>query len=791
MRVALWGRKVAAAALALGVAVVIAASSAFAAASDDSILIKGNRRIDAAAIRAHFKGNGTDSLDPAAINAALKELYATGEFEDIKISRAGSRLIVKVVEAPTIAQLQFEGNKHLKDKDLNDAVTLRARGPLTKAAVHNDVERIIEYYHQAGRYDVEVTPKTIAHGEGRVDLVFEIKEGGKTGVKHIVFVGNRSFAESRLKGVIKTSESDWLAFFRTNDVYDIDRLENDGELLRHFYRKNGFADVRVSASGAYDTAEKGFIITYAIDEGDRYTLGSVNVVSRVESLNSEKLNGVVPLTAGKTFDGEAVDKTVEDIATAAAKAGFPFVAVRSHVSHDASPRIVDVVFTVDDGPHDYIERIVINGNMATREEVIRREFDIAEGDAYNRALVDRALRRLKALPLFKSVKITTEKGSAPDRIILNVKVEEKQTGNFAISGGYSTSAGIIGEVTVSEQNFLGLGQFVKVSLTIGQYLRGGNLSWREPYFLDTPMSLGVDLFYKEVLTSPYQSYGSTTYGAAIKIGAPVADGLTSEARYSLVNQGLSLDPALMDCSATNPPPACLYNGEASAAIKQAVLNGPQWVSSVGSTIAYNTLDNPKNPHEGLRVEVRQDVAGLGGDVDFLRSTGDVRYYHDLGNDIVGMVRGQAGYITPYGGQTLPVMNGFFGGPQLVRGFAVNGFGPRDLTPGTTQDNIGGSKYWATSGELQAPIPGLPPEIALKTAVFADAGSLWGYKGATSFPNLSPSLMTVGDSRQVRSSIGSSLIWDSPFGPLRVDYAYPLTKTPYDVTQRLNFGFGGF
>jgi outer membrane protein insertion porin family len=270
-----------------------------------------------------------------------------------------------------------------------------------------------------------------------------------------------------------------------------------------------------------------------------------------------------------------------------------------------------------------------------------------------------------------------------------------------------------------------------------------------------------------------------------KVIAPLMDGVTSEAHYGLVNQSVSLSPALMECIPPNAATTC-----PSVAVKQAALDGAQWVSTVGSTFTYSSLDNPKSPHNGLRAELRQDVASLPGTVDFLRSAGEVRYYHDRGNDVVGLMRAQGGYITPYGGQTLTLTSSFFGGPQLVRGFAVNGFGPRDVTRGTTQDNIGGSRYWTTSAELQAPIPGMPPEIALKTAFFADAASLWGYRGATSFPSLSQSL-TVADSQRVRSSIGSSLIWDSPFGALRVDYAYPISKASTDVTQRLHFGVGAF
>jgi outer membrane protein insertion porin family len=755
-----------------------------AVASEPTIEVKGNRRVDAQAIRQHFHAS-PDGPSPDAIDAALKELYETGLFEDVKIARFGPRVVVTVVEAPLIERLSFEGNKQVKDKDLANEITLKPRGAMTKAAVREDVARIVEIYRRNGRYQVEVTPTTIARGNGRVDLVFEIREGPKTGVKHIVFVGNREFGESRLKAVIRTTESGWLSFLKTSDVYDADRVENDADLLRRFYLKNGFADAHVSAAAAYDTAQRGFTVTFTIDEGARYQLGTIEIQSRVATLDGASLRDVVHLAQGQVFDGEAVGKTADAIAVSAGKRGFPFVDVRPHADRDSAANIINVVFTLDDGPRRYIERINIHGNTVTRDEVIRREFDVAEGDAYNRGLIDAAERRLKQLPPFKSVKITTENGSTPDRVVLDVDVEEQQTGNISFSGGYSTSVGIIGEVSVSERNFLGLGQYVKASVALGQYLRSGAVSFVEPYFLGDRQSLGLDLFFKEVLTNPYQSYGSESYGGGVKVSAPLMDGVTSEAHYSLVNQAVSLDPTLMACIPPNASTIC-----PSIAVKQAALDGPQWVSTVGSTLTYSSLDNPKKPHEGLRAELRQDVATLPGTVDFLRTTGDVRYYHDLGNDVVGLVRVQGGYIMPYGGQTLPLMSSFFGGPQLVRGFAPNGFGPRDVTPGTTQDNIGGSRYWTTSTELQAPIPGLPPEVALRTAVFADAGSLWGYRGATSFPSLSQSL-TVADSRQVRSSVGSSLIWDSPFGPLRLDYAYPVSKASSDITQRLHFGAGAF
>jgi outer membrane protein insertion porin family len=755
-----------------------------AAAAEPTIVVEGNHRIDAQAIREHFHAS-SDGLAPAAIDAALKELYRTGLFEDVNIVRSGPRLFVTVVEAPLIERLRFEGNKQIKDKELANEIGLKPRSAMTKAAVREDVARIVETYHRNGRYQVEVKPTTTARGDGRVDLVFEIQEGPKTGVKRITFLGNREFGEWRLKGVVKTTESGWFSFLKSSDVYDPDRVENDADLLRRFYLKNGFADAHVSAAAAYDPAERGFTLTFTVEEGARYRLGAIQIQSRVANLDDWSLRKVIPLAQGQVFDGEAIDKAANAIAVAAGKRGFPFVDVRPHANRDSAANIIDVVFTLDDGPRRYVERINIHGNTVTRDEVIRREFDVAEGDAYNRGLIDAAERRLKQLAPFKSLKITAEDGSTPDRVVLDVEVQEQQTGNLSFSGGYSTSVGMIGEVTVSERNFLGLGQYVKVSVALGQYLRSGGVSFVEPYFLGQRMALGFDLFFKDTLTNPYQSYGSQSYGTGIKVSAPLIDGLTSEAHYALVNQSVSLNPTLMACVPPNASTAC-----PSVAVKQAALDGPQWVSTIGSTLAYSGLDNPKSPHEGLRAELRQDVATLPGTVDFLRTTGDVRYYHDFSNDVIGLVRAQGGYIMPYGGQTLPLMSSFFGGPQLVRGFAVNGFGPRDVTPGTTQDNIGGSRYWTTSAELQSPIPGVPPEVALKAAVFADAGSLWGYRGATSFPSLSQSL-TVSDSRQVRSSVGSSLIWDSPFGALRLDYAYPTSQASTDITQRLHFGVGAF
>ena len=755
------------------------------------IVVHGNRAVGADAIRAHFRATPGGELDAAALDAALKALYATGAFEDVQITRTGAGITVTVVEAPVIDRISFEGNRKLKDEDLRKATQLKPRDFLTKAALQADVARVAELYHRRGRYLAEIRPKTIARAGGRIDLALEIDEGAKVGVTRIVFDGNRFFPSERLKANIATAESGWLGFLKSNDVYDPDRLEADREQLRRFYRRNGFVDARViSAVASYDPQLRGIVLTFTLEEGERYRLGAVELTSRVAALDLAALRPIPKLAPGEVLDSEAVERAADDLTLAAARQGHPFVAAEPRLKRNAQAGTIDLTFALDEGARRYVERIVVRGNTRTRDSVIRRELDLAEGDALNRALVARAERRLKALGLFKSVRIGSERGSAADRLMLHVDVEEQKTGDFQVSGGYSNAEGLVADVSISEQNLLGRGQYVKAAATLGQYVYGGSLSVVEPHILGSRASLGADLSYREVLTNPYQSYGSSSYGASMRLGAALNDNTSGELRYSIVRQSLSLNSALMDCSPVNPPAACFANGEASAAVKQAVRDGPTVVSAVGTTAAYNTLDNPRDPRNGLRAEMRQDVAGLGGGAEFLRSTLEVRHYKSFGDDLVGMARFTGGNITPTGGQTLPLASSFFGGPQLVRGFAPKGFGPRDSTPGTTMDNIGGSSYWASTLQLTAPVPGLPPEAGLKVAAFADAGSLWGYRGKTAFPGTSQGFTPV-DSRSVRASVGTSLIWESPFGPLHVDYAYPISKGKHDITQRLSFGAGPF
>ena len=763
---------------ALGPVSALALATEVAAQARETITVEGNRRVDADTVRSYFHAASDGRFDEAARDAALKALLATGLFDNVRIERAGERLIVHLAEAPVLDRVAFEGNKKIKDTDLTAVVQSKPRGTLQRAVVQADANRILEAYRHAGRDDVGVAPQIISRGDGRVDLVYVVTEGAKTTVRQIDFVGNRVFGKRQLAAVIKTSATNMLSFLTGGDEYDPDRISADREQLRVYYRSKGYADASVTTAKAeYDPAIKGFTLTFSIDEGPLYHFGDITVVCNVPGLDSEKLRPLLVARRGAVFNGGALDKTTEALTIELAKLGFPFAQAAPRVSRDAAAQRIDVTFTIDQGPRTYVERIDIHGNTRTRDYVIRREFDIAEGDAYNKTLIDRAERRLKNLNYFKTVKISSQPGSAADRVVLDVEVAEQSTGDFSISGGYSTTDGLLAEVKIGDRNFLGSGKAVSASVTYGQYARGVDLSLSEPYFLGTRVSAGIELYGRQNQSSPYQSYGSDIYGATMQLGTPITEQLGVQYRYSLYNQDITLNTATLTATPSLP-------------IQQAALAGPQWVSAVGSTVTYSTLDNTKSPTNGFKSQLTQDLAGLGGDVNFLRTTEDMRYYHALNDDVVGLVRAQGGYITGWGGKQAPLINSFFGGPTMVRGFAPNGFGPRDLTPGTTMDNVGGSMYWATTAELQSNIPGVPQEYGLNATAFVDAGSVFRYNGPTTFPGSAQSLQ-IANTNVVRSSVGAGLTWASPFGNLTVDYAVPLTKAAYDVVQPLRFSAGGF
>lgn len=752
----------------------MAATAAAGTAARGTIAVEGNRRIDANTIRSYFHPDAEGRYDDAARDAALKALIATNLFDDVRIERAGNGLIVHLKEAKVLERVAFEGNKKIKDENLAAVVQSKARGSLQRATVQADVGRILEAYRHIGRDDVTVVPQIIDRGNDQADLVYSISEGKKTPVKRINFVGNHAFGDRQLNAVIKTSVSSLITLLTGGDAYDPDRVNEDRERLRNYYRDHGYADANVTdARAEYDPSISGFIVTFVIDEGQQYHFGNVGITCNVPGLDSNKLRHLLVPHSGALFDGRALNKTSEALAIEMAKLGFPFAHATPHLDRNPQVHRVDVSFVIDQGERTYIERIEIHGNTRTRDYVIRREFDIAEGDAYNKTLVDRAERRLKNLNYFKTVKITTKPGSASDRVVLDVEADDQATGDFSVSGGYSTTDGWLGEVKIGDRNFYGTGDTVKASVSYGQYAQGAEVSATDPDLFGNHISGGGELFYRQAFSSPYQSYGSNTYGMNLSVGTPITEQTSVLWRYSLYDQDVTI-------------PAGTPTNSVSLPVQQAAAAGPQLVSAVGDTVSYNTLDNSKLPTNGVDSQLRQDLAGLGGDVKFLRTSEDVRYYKSLGSDLVAMVRGQGGYITGWGGQQVPLMNSFFGGPTMVRGFAPYGFGPRDLTPGSTMDNVGGSMYWASTAELQSGIPGVPDEYGLRASAFVDAGSVFGYGGPTTF---SGRTAQIANANIVRSSVGVGLTWLSPFGALTASYAEPLSKAAYDVVQPFNFTAG--
>ena len=835
-------------------AVALAPSQA-AAQTVSSIEVVGNRRVEVETIRSYFKPGPGGRLDNAAIDDGLKALIETGLFQDVQISRPGGRVVVTVIENPVINRIAFEGNKKLKDEQLTAEIQSKARGTLSRPMVQSDAERIVEVYRHSGRYDVTVNPQIIERPNNRVDLVFTIVEGPKTGVRVIRFEGNNFYSSYRLKDIIKTHESNWLSFLGNNDVYDPDRVEADRDLLRRFYLKHGFADVQVVAAlTEYDPDRKGFIVTFKIEEGQQYRVGSVNFESSIANLNVNSLRSFSQISVGQLYNVEALEKSVEDMQIEASRRGYAFAVVKPRGDRDFEHHTVSVVFSIEEGPRTYIERINIRGNTRTRDYVIRREFDVAEGDAYNRALVDRAERRLKNLDFFKTVKITTEPGSSSDRVILDVDVEDKSTGDFSVSGGYSTTDGALGEVSISERNFLGRGLYAKAAVQYGQFTRGLSLSYVDPYLLDYRVALGLDAYYRQQLPNNFIAYGTKTIGFSPRLGFQLREDLSLQLRYSIYQQTISLPFFLDNCNnnpanpllAFNPTPAfallngfapgstqtvggqtvtdiggqglwCFNDGEASLPVRKELAGGAALTSALGYTLNYNTLDNNKNPTDGLLIDFRQDFAGVGGDVSYLKTTIDGKYYTPLVGDVVGLIHLQSGMLNKIGNNELRMLDHFQMGPNLVRGFAPNGIGPRDINPYGTQDALGGTKFWGASLELQMPFWFLPKEVGLKGAVYADAGGLWDYQGPTTWAATgelttpfgqpggnsncirptttnppSPGTCTglvYDSSNVVRSSVGVGLIWASPFGPLRFDYAVPLTKGRFDRVQQFRFGGG--
>jgi len=747
------------------------------AAVVSSIDVRGNQRVDAQTIRDYLTIKPGQSFSATDIDESVKRLFGTGLFSDVNVSQSGGTLVVQVSEYQVVNSVLFQGNKKIKDAQLSMTVQLKSRGTFSPDQMDADVEAIKQAYTRIGRDDATVTARTIDLGENRVNVVYEINEGGRTKIKSINFVGNEAFSSRRLSDVISTKKSTILSFVLRDDIYGEDRLRADEEALRRFYFNRGYADFQVvSAFGELDEATNEYTVTFTIDEGQKYTFADISVDSTLPDVPGESLMPLVKTQSGDVYSAKNIEDSIIAVTERLAGMGYAFAQVTPRGDRNFENRTISVVYAVDQGAKTYVERIEIRGNTRTRDYVIRRELDVSEGDAFNQVLIQRAKRRLERLNFFETVEVSTAPGSEADQVILVIDVVDKSTGEFSIGAGYTTGGDSPGpqiEGSITERNFLGRGQFIKFSAGGGQDSRNYQLSFTEPYFLGRRIAAGFDVYYR---TREYDDYESTTTGGTIRFGLPITETLSTQIAYNLAQEEYNLDD---DCEPGTPAdnPCGLSN-----AILDGVENSPWIKSSVSAGLVYNTIDDMQSPRSGLYANAVVEAAGLGGDAKYLKLTARSTYYQTLSEemDIVGLLAGGAGYIHSYDPEDLRVFDHFQNNDRMIRGFKYNGIGPYDADS-KDKDHLGGTTYFNASVETQFPLPILPESLGIRGAVFADAATLFGN-------NIKLDGVDVqGDGMEWRASVGVGLIWASPFGPIRIDYAQPVLKQDEDEVQQFNFG----
>jgi len=761
----------AAAAAANPAAAPVAAPQAAPLRTIQHISVSGTQRVEQATVLTYVALREGDPYDPAQIDQALKTLYGTGLFSDVKVNfdAASATLAIRVVENPIVNQVVFEGNSKVSDKDLTKEVQIKPRAVFTRAKIQQDVQRIIEIYRRSGKFAARVDPQIIQRPQNRVDLIFSIHEGATTGIARINFVGNKVFDANTLKGQIATEESAWYKFLSSNDNYDPDRLTFDREQLRRFYVNHGYADFKVvSAVAQLAPNREDFYVTITVDEGVKYNFGTVKINSKIKELSEADLRPLVGITTGDVYDGELVQKSIDALTNAAGTKGYAFAEVHPRIARNRDKRTVDLIYDIVQGPRVYIERIDIQGNTRTLDKVIRREFRLVEGDAFNRVLVDRSRTRIRSLGFFKDVDIKNTPGTQPDRTDVTVAVTEQSTGSLQLGLGYSSQSNLVGEFSYTEQNLFGRGQYLKAAITISQISKEYTAAFTEPYFLDRPLAAGVQLF-KSSTQYEQATYESDNTGGTLSLNFPISE-------YSYVGLNYTYEIAKV-----------LPFGNAPLEILLAA--GDTYGSIFGYSYAYNTLDDPRKPTKGVSTGFSQGFAGFGGNLKFIKTSASFAGYQSMfADNVVSSLTLNSGYITGYGGTNVPINQRFFEGGDTFRGFKLAGIGPRDIDAPVDQGALGGNVY--AIGTLAARFPTLLPEsYGVSFGVFTDFGTLGRVDSVirTCTPNTAISQGTCDkDNLAFRATAGVSFQWRSPFGPVQVDLALPYIKAPYDRPQILHF-----
>lgn len=721
------------------------------------VVVEGTQRIDPATVRSYLLLRPGDQVDADKLDRSMKALFATGLFSDVTIDRQGSRLVAKVVENPIVNRIQFEGNRKLADDVLIQEIQLKPRQVYTRTKVQNDVKRMIDIYRRAGRFAATVEPKVIELPQNRVDIAFEIVEGDVTAVRKIAFVGNQHFSEARLRDVLNTKESRWYRFLSTADTYDPDRISFDRELLRKFYLAQGYADFRVVSAVAELTPDReSFFVTFTVDEGERYRFGKVDIQSTLRDLKPEQVRGSVLTEEGAWYDADQVDQSVQRMTDRIGALGFAFVDIRPRISRDRERKSISVAYEVQEGPRVYVDRININGNTRTLDKVVRREMRLAEGDAFNSAKMRRSRQRLRYLGFFDKADVTNVPGESPDRTVVNVDVQERSTGEISFGFGFSSSDGPLADIRLRERNLLGRGQDLMIGGMVSGKRQEIDFSFEEPYLFDTNVAAGLDLFKVNRNFQREASYDVDSYGGTVRARYEMSENLRHTVRVFARSETIQN-----------------VSSNASRFIREQV--GTFRTYGPGHDLLYDRRDDRFDPTDGYFIRLSQDLAGFGGDSNWLRNRLSAGAYYPFAEDFIGSLTSESGLIYDMG-EPVRINQRFFVGGDNFRGFRSAGIGPRDTSTG---DSLGGKRYVVGTASLSFPV-GIPREVGMRTFAFSDFGSLW---------DTDANGPSVVDENSIRASVGLGLSWRSPLGPIRLSVATPVVKETYDRDEIFRFSFG--
>ncbi len=735
------------------------------------VVVQGNQRIEADTVKSYIFVRKGDVYNEKEVDRSLKSLFNTGLFSDVKIGRSGQTLVIEIAENPIINRIVFEGNKYKKSDKLYEEIHLRPRIVFSRSKVRADVQRLLEIYRRGGRFAASIEPKVIQLDQNRVNLVFEITEGPKSSIGKINFMGNSIYNNDDLRAILRSRESRWWRFLTSDDTYDPDRTEYDKTLLRDFYRSKGYADFRItSAVTELAPNKEDFFINYTVEEGVLYHFGEVKVESKIPDLDSDILSLLVFTREGNLYNSELIDQTVEYLTDVAGRKGYAFVNVRPRIRRDREKRTVNITYVVNKAPRVYVERIDIIGNVRTHDRVIRREMRLVEGDSYNSSNMKRSEIRIKSLGFFKEVEIEQVEGTANDKTILEVTVEEQATGELSVGAGFSSRESFLFDFSIRERNLLGRGQDLRFGSRISSRRKELDIGFTEPYFLGRPVVAGIDIYYRDN-SFREANFEQISLGFGLRTAFPITEYIVMSARYNLRQDKIDIPAAFL----SSRSPYTTTN------------IGTFLTSSVGYGISYNNLDNLQKPNRGHRAVLNQDVAGLGGNVKYVRSQASYNYFIPIYGRWIFGAKAEGGHILGLG-QDVRINDRFFLGNPRMRGFEQAGIGPRDSL---TRDALGGNVFYKGSLEIYVPLGSGARELGIEASLFVDAGALFTIDLPNQLFNPATGLThsIVGDTPKPRVSAGIGFTWMSPFGPFRVDFAKAIMSNQFDKTEFFQFNIG--